>query len=186
MTSIIDALKLLEPTNDGHWTADGLPRVDVLAEMVGDKALKRGDVTKAAPTFTRENPTTEVVEALEKDEEQDVFQPVEEIGAQAKIKVKVVQEDLDEQLRVAKEQLIIAQALIDEAQSNYSRVVQKIDDLIEIAESNKKPNENQLAIVEFLAGQQRLREQRAGIKTPVDQVLTNRKRVVRPVAQKAE
>ena len=53
--SIQTALELLDPANDEHWTADGLPRVDVVAELLGDSNVKRSDITDAAPNFTRES-----------------------------------------------------------------------------------------------------------------------------------
>lgn len=53
---IKDALLKLDVKNDDHWTGDGSPRVDAL----GIKGLKRGDIVKAAPQFTRETPTVEI------------------------------------------------------------------------------------------------------------------------------
>ncbi len=44
------ALQALDPKNDDHWTADGLPRLDVV------KAGTRAAVTAAAPNFSRANP----------------------------------------------------------------------------------------------------------------------------------
>lgn len=48
MSQIIEALRALDPKNDDHWTADGLPRLDVV------KASRTG-ITKAAPNFSRTN-----------------------------------------------------------------------------------------------------------------------------------
>jgi len=53
--AILTALKALDPKNDDHWTSDGLPRLDAIKVS----GVKRGDVTDAAPNFTRENPTLE-------------------------------------------------------------------------------------------------------------------------------
>ena len=53
---IQQALLKLDVKNDDHWTGDGLPRVDKL----GISGLKRGDVTAAAPQFTRDNFTLEI------------------------------------------------------------------------------------------------------------------------------
>lgn len=52
--NIVEALGTLDPANDEQWTADGLPRMDVIEELVGDKSITRADVTNAAPDFTRE------------------------------------------------------------------------------------------------------------------------------------
>jgi len=53
---ITTALTKLDPTNDEHWTAQGLPRVETVAELAGLSDLKRSDITEAAPDFTRTNP----------------------------------------------------------------------------------------------------------------------------------
>lgn len=54
--TLLEALAKLDPTNEDHWTADGLPRIDPLSEMVGI-AVQRQSVTAVAPEFTRSNPT---------------------------------------------------------------------------------------------------------------------------------
>lgn len=51
MEEIRAALKALDPSNDDHWTADGLPRLGAL----GIQGLSRQAVTAAAPRFSREN-----------------------------------------------------------------------------------------------------------------------------------
>lgn len=53
--TLLDALAALDTTNDDHWTADGLPRIDPLTEMVGI-SIQRQSVTAIAPEFTRANP----------------------------------------------------------------------------------------------------------------------------------
>jgi hypothetical protein len=51
---LLEALATLDPAHAGHWTADGLPRVDVVSGMVG-RALTRAQITEAAPDATRTN-----------------------------------------------------------------------------------------------------------------------------------
>lgn len=53
--NIKQALSELDVEADHHWTADGAPRVDVVQELMNDKNLTRGDITNAAPDFTRES-----------------------------------------------------------------------------------------------------------------------------------
>lgn len=50
---IVEALGQLDPSNDEHWTADGLPRMDVVEGIVGDKGITRQQVTQAKPGFSR-------------------------------------------------------------------------------------------------------------------------------------
>lgn len=61
-TAILTALTQLDTTNDEHWTGDGLPRLDALAKLMHVSNVKRGDVTEAAPNFTRDNATLEAPE----------------------------------------------------------------------------------------------------------------------------
>lgn len=50
---ILNALLQLDVGNDDHWTSDGLPRMDVIEGIVGDKAITRQQVTAARPGFSR-------------------------------------------------------------------------------------------------------------------------------------
>jgi len=47
------ALDQLDPANDEHWTADGLPRMDALVAILGDATITRAAVTAAAPGLNR-------------------------------------------------------------------------------------------------------------------------------------
>lgn len=51
---IEEALAKLDPTNDNHWTADGLPRIDTVKMLAGDQGLTRDSITAVSPTFNRE------------------------------------------------------------------------------------------------------------------------------------
>lgn len=51
---INEFLARLDPSNDEHWTADGLPRMDVLHVILGKDTMTRQDLTGLAPEFTRE------------------------------------------------------------------------------------------------------------------------------------
>lgn len=51
--NIRKALEQLDTDNDAHWTADGLPRMDVVEELSGKKGLTRAKVTEAQPGFSR-------------------------------------------------------------------------------------------------------------------------------------
>jgi hypothetical protein len=51
---IQEALGKLNPTDNDHWTQDGLPRIGKVEELSGLKGLKRADVTAANPKFTRQ------------------------------------------------------------------------------------------------------------------------------------
>lgn len=73
-----DALESLDPANDAQWTADGLPRMDVVETLVDNKAITRKDVTEADPEFCRwvANLRREAAQkAKEAEEKQDETRP---------------------------------------------------------------------------------------------------------------
>lgn len=51
--TIKSAVELLDPANDEHWTAAGLPSVDAVTGLVGQK-VTRAEIEAAAPAFDRE------------------------------------------------------------------------------------------------------------------------------------
>lgn len=50
---ILSALLQLDTNNDDHWTSDGLPRMDAVEAIVGNKGITRQQVTAAKPGFSR-------------------------------------------------------------------------------------------------------------------------------------
>lgn len=50
---ILSALLQLDTNNDDHWTSDGLPRMDAVEAILGDKGITRQQVTAAKPGFSR-------------------------------------------------------------------------------------------------------------------------------------
>lgn len=54
MLMIIDALKVLDPTRDDHWTDAGLPLVAAVAELSKVADVTRADIEKAIPGWNRE------------------------------------------------------------------------------------------------------------------------------------
>lgn len=52
--AIRTALTKLDPKNADHWTSAGLPSVEAVRELSGDKEVSRGDIQNLAPKLTRE------------------------------------------------------------------------------------------------------------------------------------
>lgn len=69
---ILEAVRGLDPQNDEHWTADGMPRLDAVENLLGGD-VSRKQVTNAAPGFTRAV-AQELVDALD-DGEPPVDEP---------------------------------------------------------------------------------------------------------------
>jgi len=63
---ILEAVRALDPHNDEHWTADGMPRLDAVENLLGDNVTRKA-VTNAAPDFTRAV-ASELADALEDSE----------------------------------------------------------------------------------------------------------------------
>ena len=53
------ALSQLDPTNNDHWTDDGLPKTAVVQRLANDQTIKRQDIQNAQPGFERPAPTPE-------------------------------------------------------------------------------------------------------------------------------
>ena len=47
------ALENLDPANDSHWTAAGLPSVQVVRDSTGDQSVTRDEIRAFAPLFNR-------------------------------------------------------------------------------------------------------------------------------------
>jgi hypothetical protein len=47
------ALAQLDPTNNDHWTDDGLPKTGVVQRIANDQTIKRQDIQAAQPGFER-------------------------------------------------------------------------------------------------------------------------------------
>lgn len=60
--TLAEALELLDPAEDSHWTADGLPAIAVLKELTGSH-VTREEVTNLRPGFTRAGEPDAVSEA---------------------------------------------------------------------------------------------------------------------------
>lgn len=61
-----EAVDMLDPQIDEHWTAEGLPRMDAIHAMMGTDSAKRGDVKRIAPGLTRD--TAPLIEYVDDDE----------------------------------------------------------------------------------------------------------------------
>jgi hypothetical protein len=73
--NISQALKNLDALDDDQWTADGVPKIDVVSEMVGSK-VTRQEIINVAPEFSKSNMVIPEKAAAEKaaaaDEEPEV------------------------------------------------------------------------------------------------------------------
>lgn len=113
-TIVIEALSKLDPGTDEHWTADGQPKVDVVANFIGEGgAVTRKDIIEAAPEFVRANPVLTPVESP--------FDPAEDRAAKAETRTA---------LSVLKDEIADLTNRIDALTAERTRKTAKADDII--------------------------------------------------------
>lgn len=124
------ALAELDVTNDDHWTAEGVPRLDVVKDLVG-VAVSRADITGAAKQFTRTNPSLEteglgvVPDAvIKQDEERNDTTEGEQASAE---QAKDVEPGTDE---AVEQELVEAEAALNEAQKRLKNANEAMDVVI--------------------------------------------------------
>lgn len=181
--NILKALEQLDPAKDEHWTADGMPRVDVVAGLTGNEAVKRADITQAAPQFTRENlPNRENGDAKAHDRSEETetrpVDPPEVTGEDGGSKVgsepnphdlppgpnaEQVKGLLDEQAAL-QEELITAQRAVEEAKRHEAEVNERANALNRRIDTLEKtdPNFGIRGIKAYLATQHQVRMEKAG------------------------
>lgn len=137
MDQLNEALLTLDPEDDAHWTEDGLPVVQVVADMVGDEDLTREQITDAAPTFGREALRTlqSQAEMLGEPEMPTTTEPEVALDAQMR--------DIDNEIESLYEEQTAIQAKITAAQRKRSQ-------LAEVAAKNRNEGTNQEAIRSYI------------------------------------
>lgn len=139
---ILEVLKLLDPKNDEQWTADGLPKVDVVAELVGSE-VTRTQITDALPDFNRASETP-----LDED-------PKLEVSAESPYEKLVAERDyLNEELNVVAKDL----AQINEARENLERRIHYVSGLLD---QLKPADAGQQNIINYLNRQKEVGKKRA-------------------------
>lgn len=76
------ALAQLDPQQEDHWTADGLPRMDVLHQLTNDSTIKRQDVTNLSPGLMRDTAVELDDDDDDLDEEEELEDEPEDVGEQ--------------------------------------------------------------------------------------------------------
>lgn len=178
-SKIREALSQLDVSNDNHWTADGLPRLDTVKMLAADQSITREHVNAALPGFTRAGVVrteaapggVQAAGAAEKPvagtaigSEQAQAQAAEQ-AAQAAPATEPAKADSAETLR---EQVKEQEELIErmnkhkaEFDAAYREERQKLDDLRARLQEVSPPDGNSEAIRSYLEAQQKILAQRA-------------------------
>lgn len=158
------ALSQLDSLDDGHWTQEGLPRIEVLEGMVGEK-LTRQQITDVAPKFSRssmELPEAEKEEVAAPSPAQEILtkmaesEPMEPNQFAMAIS-RLPADALSAALQIVKDQMEDCNELIAkaEAMKNWIKINRQT---ITTAIQHRAPEPpNQTAISEYLQSQQDLR-----------------------------
>lgn len=158
---IKEALELLDPEKDEHWTADGLPRMDIVESLVGDKSITREDVTNADPEFCRDRAkitSTETV-AEKRQEATDVLQDIvpEEPAP-------VTKQSVDEQIQAL-------QGQIDVLTRSRDKLARLRDKLQEAEYGDNSPKADTEARLRYIASQNELRAKRVAKAKEISQLV---------------
>jgi hypothetical protein len=148
---ILDALKQLDPKDDSQWTAEGAPKVAVVAQLIGDDTLKRKQIVEAAPDFTRESlleasgdGDAEVEEETETEAE---VQEVEEVdglqGHYQQLLIDIAQ--LNDEIRKSEQEL-----------TKMRRLQSAMEERLNI-QSGYSAKDDQKARMEYIASQAKMR-----------------------------
>jgi hypothetical protein len=188
--SIVLALSKLDPANDQHWTAGGLPRLDIVKEFAKESSLIREQLELAAPGFSRTNLVLPEAAAsapapeapTEPRESEPPAETENEAGGEAQLQtVQTEQPKVDDgplepeneiqaleaELEEIKHAVDAAAAVYAEAQRHYLAVQAKQDALIQKRNAAIPPNENGILIRDYLTAQESRRAQ--GMRAPIDQ-----------------
>jgi len=149
---VTEALRLLDPKDDSHWTTDGAPRLDVVQALSGVSDLKRADLVALAPQFTRESMN---FGPLFTDEgATDGAAPEVDEVEQTRLALVAKQKEIDSQRAKINAETAALKKLQDEA------------DVLTRALEPAGPThqDNQRSIMAFLAGQNQVRIDRHNIR----------------------
>jgi TolA-binding protein len=172
---ILQALGLLDPTNDDHWTEDGLPRVDVVKELTGLKDIKRGDITGLAPELTRDSVRAAAV-VVHLMSPPDTTPPADvaarnelEQGAMEGDTLDGVEEDtLEARLQDVEKRIAARQDHINAETRILQRLADERDELIQLLDPGTgNHRQNQENIMAFLQRQHQNRMQKAAQRAAI-------------------
>jgi hypothetical protein len=153
---IQEALSNLDVENEGHWTTEGLPRLDVMKDLVGEP-VSRADITTAAKGFSRRNPSLDNEEPEKTGNgESDDAETTQVEETENTAKVPAIQTEANAEDEEA--ELIAARANMDAAQRRLLKATEAMDVVIMSRSVEQNSRTHAEAVKEFQRSQQ---EQRA-------------------------
>ena len=146
MSKILEALGKLDPANENHWTADGLPRIETVRMLAGDQGITREQITAEAPDFSRSSA---------------VIAPAstESPAVEAQPEAEVV--DYSEAIEKAKYEVDRLTEIRNEVTEALAKATKDLDDLIDLQHKEGPVETTDTAIQGYLASQRAVLEERA-------------------------
>jgi len=147
-----EALAKLDPANDEHWTAEGLPRTDALAKLLG-RTISRKEISEAAPELSRSS----TVEA----DEAEASPPAE------------AQASLEDRLAEAHAAVVVAEAKVNEAKRELAEATAAEDAIISEREREDRSKPGHLRQQEHIMEHIRRHNERRSKSAPVQRAATS-------------
>lgn len=145
MSKILEALGKLDPANENHWTADGLPRIETVRMLAGDQSITREQITAEAPDFSRETAALPPTETPSVEQQQATDEVV----------------DYSEAIEKAKYEVDRLTEISNEAKAALARATKDLDDLIDLQKAEGPVETTDTAIQGYLASQRAVLVERA-------------------------
>ena len=164
--SISAALDELDDELDHHWTADGLPRVEVVSELVG-RTVTRSEITIEAPLYTRENRTIDKEAPIEELPEEDKELLSDQNPVQEEPVEIVEEESLETQLESLNGLIEHFTDIRDQYNRELSQLEQKRDAVILEIDKTVPKNANTASIQDYLAAQRDVLAQRGAVQARI-------------------
>lgn len=165
MSKVAEALRKLDVTNDNHWTADGLPRIDTVRMIAGNQALTREMITAEMPEFSRQTaslgasvavPVAPVVLAVPVESIEKSTEPVAEVTPPLKEDVR----DFEAEILAAQQELHEALVARNEAQRLVEEKQNAMDEVISAQHAYAIQTPVEVAVQGYLASQKELLTER--------------------------
>lgn len=165
------ALAQLDPTDDNHWTEDGLPKTSVVQKIAADTTIKRQDIQLASPNFERPalDPLTgQPVAQQPKPQSDAAVSPATAAAAQSDLSQgegplmseDEVREELDRRVSEAQAAVNAAQAKIKEGNAELVAAQRAVQESMQDRNRAFPPMSPIEAIKAHIASENALREAR--------------------------
>lgn len=142
MSKILEALGKLDPANENHWTADGLPRIETVRMLAGDQTITREQITAEAPDFSRSTAVVPTPETSTVEQQDEVV-------------------DFSEAIEKAKAEVARLTEIKNEVEAALGKATKDLDDLIDLQNVQGPVETTDTAIQGYLASQRAVLEERA-------------------------